>query len=74
LDKNSSNKPNITKANALLCPTCCVEYVEVEFDFEVDGVILHNIKALRCPGCDEEVFSPEQQEVIRKHIIDSTEF
>ena len=74
LDKNSSNKPNITKANALLCPTCCVEYVEVEFDFEVDGVILHNVKALRCPGCDEEVFSPEQQEVIRKRIIDSTEF
>jgi hypothetical protein len=74
LEKNSVNKPNITKANALLCPTCCVEYVKVEFDFEFDGIILHKVKALRCPGCDEEVFSPEQHEAIRKRIIDSTEF
>ncbi len=74
LDKNSSNKSNITKANALLCPTCCVEYFEVEFDFEVVGVILYNVKALRCPGCNEEVFSPEQQEAIRKRIIGSIEF
>jgi YgiT-type zinc finger domain-containing protein len=74
LEKNSRNKPNITKANALLCPICCVEYVEVKFDFEVDGVILRNVKALRCPGCDEEVFSPEQHESIRKRIIDSIEF
>jgi YgiT-type zinc finger domain-containing protein len=45
-----------------------VEYVEVEFDFEVDGVILHNVKALRCPACEEEVFTPEQYEAIRKRI------
>jgi hypothetical protein len=57
-----------TKANALLCPTCCVEFEEVEFDFEVDGCILHNVKALRCPGCQQEAFSPEQQEAIRKQI------
>ena len=67
LEKNSPNKPNGTKANALLCPTCCVEYVEVEFDLEVDGVVLHNVKALRCPAC-EEVFTPEQYEAIRKRI------
>jgi hypothetical protein len=74
LEKNSRNKPNITKANALLCPTCCVEYVEVEFDFEVDGIILQKVKALKCPECEEEVFSPEQHAAIRKRIIDSTEF
>lgn len=68
LEKNSPNKPSGTKANALLCPVCCVEYVEVEFDFEVDGVVLHNVKALRCPVCEEEVFTPEQYEAIRKRI------
>jgi hypothetical protein len=61
-----------TKANALLCPVCCVEYVEVEFDFEVDGTILHNVKALRCPGCEQEVFTQEQVEAIRRS-VQSTE-
>jgi hypothetical protein len=68
LEKNSPNKLNSIKASALLCPVCCVEYVEVEFDFEVDGVVLHNVKALRCPACEEEVFTPEQYEAIRKRI------
>jgi hypothetical protein len=68
LEDNSLNKPKSTKAGALLCPTCCIEYLEVEFDFEVDGVILHNVKALRCPACDEEVFTPEQYETIAKKI------
>jgi hypothetical protein len=66
LEKNSPNKPIFTKANALLCPSCCVEFVEVEFDLEFDGVILHNVKALRCPACQEEVFTPEQVAAIRK--------
>jgi hypothetical protein len=61
-------KNSTTKANALLCPVCCIEYEEVEFDFEVDGTILHNIKALRCPACQQEAFSPEQQEAIKKQI------
>ena len=73
LEKNSPNKPNGTKANALLCPACCVEYVEVEFDLEVDGVILHNVKALKCPGCEEELFTPQQYEEIKNRINDSTE-
>ncbi|MGD0996090.1 MAG: hypothetical protein ABR909_11275 [Candidatus Bathyarchaeia archaeon] len=68
MEKNSPNKPRSIRASALLCPTCCVEYVEVEFDFELDGVILHNVKALRCPACEEEVFTPEQYEAIRKRI------
>jgi hypothetical protein len=66
LERNSPNKSNLMKANALLCPTCCVEYVEVEFDFEVDGVILHNVKALRCPECEEESFTPQQIEAIKE--------
>jgi hypothetical protein len=68
LAKNSPNNPKSTKANALLCPTCCVEYIEVEFDLEVDGVILHNVSALRCPACEEEVFTPQQYEAIKKRI------
>ena len=74
LEKNSSNKSKGTKAGALLCPTCCVEYGQVEFDLEVDGVILHNVKALRCPECEEELFTPEQYEEIRKRFCDSTEY
>ena len=61
------------KASALLCPACCVEYVEVEFDLEVDGFILHNVKAIRCPACEEELFTPQQYETIRKRTKDSTE-
>jgi hypothetical protein len=68
LEKNSPNKQIGTKAGALLCPTCCVEYVKVEFDFEVDGIILPKVKALRCPACKEEVFTPQQVEEIRKRI------
>jgi hypothetical protein len=56
------------KAGALICPTCCVEYVEVEFDVDFDGDILRNVKALRCPVCNEEVFTPEQHEEISKKI------
>ena len=59
------------KANALLCPTCCVEYVEVAFDLEVDGAVLRDVAALRCPSCEEEVFTPQQMEVIRQRILRS---
>jgi YgiT-type zinc finger domain-containing protein len=45
-----------------------VEYVEVEFDFEVDGIVLNKVKALRCPACEEEVFTPQQIEEIMKKI------
>jgi hypothetical protein len=68
LEKNSSGKQRIAKAGALLCPTCCVEYVEIEFDFEVEGVILYNVKALRCPDCEEEIFTPQQVETIKKEV------
>ena len=64
LEKNSPNKSTGTEANALLCPSCCVEFIEVEFDFEVDGIILHHVKALRCPACSDELFTPEQSDAI----------
>lgn len=51
-----------------MCPVCCVEYVEVEVDFEYDTTILKNVKMLRCPSCEEELFSPEQREAITARI------
>ncbi len=68
MEKNSLNKTGGTKAGALLCPACCVEYVEVEFDLDVEDVVLHNVKALRCPSCEEEQFTPEQVEEIKKRV------
>ncbi len=56
------------KAGALLCPVCCVEYIEVEVDFDIDGVVLQNVKALRCPVCQDEQFTREQQEAIEKRL------
>ncbi len=71
LKRNSPDKEAGTKAGALLCPVCCVECVEVEFDLEVNGAVLRNVRALRCPACGEERFTPEQVEAIRKRTSDS---
>jgi YgiT-type zinc finger domain-containing protein len=60
------NKPEVLKAGAPLCPICCVELLEAEVDFEIDGTILRNVKVLRCPICQEEHFTPEQRAVIEK--------
>lgn len=73
MKKNSSDKSEGTKANALLCPVCCVDCVEVEFDIEVDGVVLPRVKAFRCPSCLEERFTPEQIEVIQKRISEAND-
>ena len=51
-----------------MCPTCCVELLEVEVDFEEGGNVLHNVKVLRCPICEEELFTPEQQKEIIERI------
>ncbi len=59
--KNDSSSGTTVKAGALMCPMCCVEYIEVKVDFEYDNVVLHDIAILRCPVCHEELFSPEQQ-------------
>src|SRR4030067_1498857 len=50
------------------CPKCKTEYVEVEVDFEYGDVLLRKVKALKCPQCEEELFTPEQYQVIRKRI------
>ncbi|MCW3995923.1 MAG: hypothetical protein NWE98_07210 [Candidatus Bathyarchaeota archaeon] len=68
MEKNSHNRPAGIKANALLCPNCCVEYVKVRFDFEFVGAILHNVEALRCPTCKEELFTTEQLNAITAQI------
>ena len=72
MEKNSRSISRGTMAGALLCPSCCIEYVQVEFDLEIDGAILHNVKALKCPECEEELFTLQQQEVIKKKIEEST--
>jgi YgiT-type zinc finger domain-containing protein len=64
----NNQKGKIVKAGALMCPTCCVEYNEIEVDFEYEGMILKNVKVLRCPGCEEELFTPEQQFMITERI------
>jgi hypothetical protein len=69
LEKNSQNK--ITKAGALLCPFCCVEYEEVVFNLAIDREVLRNVKALKCPLCEEEVFSPEQIEAVLRELADN---
>jgi len=56
------------KMNVSRCPRCGVEYVEVETDFEYGDVILRNVKALRCPNCKQELFTPEQYGTIRERI------
>ncbi len=63
-----SKHSETVKAGALLCPVCCVEYIHLEVDFEVEGTIYKNVKLLKCPVCQDEVFTPEQQEEFEKQI------
>jgi hypothetical protein len=67
-DTNDAKHKLILKAGALMCPVCCVELIEVEVDFEADGVVLQNVKMLRCPICQDEQFTPEQQEAIHEKL------
>jgi hypothetical protein len=70
---DSKPKGEVTlKAGALMCPVCCVELIEVEVDFDVDGVVLRDVKVLRCPICQEEQFSPEQLEAIGARLGNET--
>jgi len=67
-NKIEPSRKQSLKAGALLCPVCCVEYVEVEIDFNVEGVVLRNVKALKCPICQEEQFTQQQQEAIEERL------
>jgi hypothetical protein len=49
-----------------------VEYIEVEFDAEFGGIIMQHVKALRCPSCNEEVFTDEQQNAVNNRIREDT--
>jgi len=46
----------------------CIEYVEVETDFEYGDVLLRNVKATKCPGCGRELFTPEQYRAIKERL------
>jgi hypothetical protein len=49
------------------CPKCSKECEEGMVDYEFEGVILHNVKALRCPDC-KELFTLEQHDAIRDRL------
>jgi hypothetical protein len=66
------DKREVLGAGAIVCPICCVEYIEVEFEFEFDGIILRNVKALKCPICQEEIFTPAQYDAIQDQLRSST--
>jgi hypothetical protein len=50
------------------CPEHNVEYETVKTVYEQFGVILKDVKCLRCPIDGEELFTLEQAEAIRKRI------
>ena len=50
------------------CPEHRVKYRVVKTMYEQHGVILKDVKALRCPVDGEELFTVEQAEAIRQRI------
>ena len=50
------------------CPEHNVEYETVKTTYEQYGIILKDVKCLRCPVDGEELFTLEQAEAIRKRI------
>lgn len=50
------------------CPEHNVEYQTVKTTYEQHGIILKEVKALRCPVDGEELFTLEQAEAIRQRI------
>jgi len=66
--KSEHKHEDSLKAGALLCPVCCVQLIEVEENFELDGTVIQNVKLLKCPVCQEEQFTQEQQEAIEKKL------
>lgn len=50
------------------CPEHHVDYEVVKTTYEQHGVILKDVKALRCPVDGEELFTVEQAEGIRQRI------
>jgi hypothetical protein len=50
------------------CPEHGVDYQTVKTNYEQFGVILKDVKALRCPVDGEELFTMKQAEAIRQRI------
>ena len=50
------------------CSKCDAKYEEVTVDYEYSGIVIRNVKALRCPGCKQELFTPEQYDAIRDRL------
>ncbi|MGA8856047.1 MAG: hypothetical protein WB643_02655 [Candidatus Bathyarchaeia archaeon] len=51
------------------CPEHHAKYQTVNTMYEQFGIILKNVKALRCPVDGEELFTMEQAEAIRQRIM-----
>jgi len=50
------------------CPKCNKKCEEVTIVYEYQGIILRNVKALRCSDCKEELFTLEQYDAIRDRL------
>ncbi len=50
------------------CPEHSVDYQTVKTTYEQFGVILKDVKGLRCPVDGEELFTMEQAEAIRQRV------
>ncbi len=50
------------------CPEHGINYQVVKTDYEQLGVIIRDVKALRCPADGEMLFTLEQTEAIRRKI------
>ncbi len=50
------------------CPEHGVDYQTVKTTYEQFGVILKEVKALRCPVDGEELFTMQQAEAIRQRV------
>ena len=49
-----------------------VEYEEVETTFKARGIILHGVKALRCPVGEEKLFTTQQLEEIERRLSEES--
>jgi hypothetical protein len=51
-----------------ICQKCNKKCEEVTIDYEYHGIVLRNVKALRCPDCKEELFTLKQYEAIHNRL------
>jgi len=65
---NSVDNNHQRKMKMSICQKCNIKCEEVIIDYEYKGIILRNVKALRCPKCNEELFTLEQYEAIRQRL------